>query len=172
MRPKNASSQWASPAGLPDISRNDIPEGGTGMLFFHALREADHGVRPDTPGQTHRARHTGPDANEPGQTKCASVTGRFDGLPHLHNKARQRKKSMTNRLDENTLRSRYEEGVAFHNRQKKQRLGETGALMLAVAVYDETMEDRRMAKVAQAAQLFCIGSAFLIPNILFILHGF
>jgi hypothetical protein len=79
---------------------------------------------------------------------------------------------MTNRLDENTLRSRYEEGVAFHNRQKKQRLGETGALMLAVAVYDETMEDRRMAKVAQAAQLFCIGSAFLIPNILFILHGF
>jgi hypothetical protein len=79
---------------------------------------------------------------------------------------------MSNRLDEATLRARYETGVAKHNRQKKQRLGETEALMMAAAIYDETMSDKRMTKVAHAAKLFCIGSAFVLPNLLFMAYAF
>ena len=79
---------------------------------------------------------------------------------------------MSNRLDEATLRARYEAGVTAHNRQKQQRVGETAALMLAVEVFDDVMEDRRMAKVAHAAQLFCIGAAFVLPNVLFIAYAF
>ncbi len=79
---------------------------------------------------------------------------------------------MSNKLDEATLRARYDAGVKAHNRQKKQRVGETGALMLAAAVFDETMADKRMAKAAHAAQLFCIAAAFILPNLLFILYAF
>lgn len=74
---------------------------------------------------------------------------------------------MSNRLDEATLRARYEAGVRAHKRGQQQRVGETAALMMAVEAYDEAVSGRRLAKAAHAAQLFCIAAAFIIPNLLF-----
>lgn len=78
---------------------------------------------------------------------------------------------MTNRLDEATLRARYEAGVRLHTRAKQQRQGETAALMLAVAAYDEAVARKPLARMAHAAQLFCIGAAFVIPNVLFVAYA-
>lgn len=78
---------------------------------------------------------------------------------------------MSNRLDEATLRARYEEGVRLHRRQQQQRRGEVAALAIAVSSYDEIARTRRMEKMAHAAQLFCIAAAFIIPNLLFMAYA-
>lgn len=79
---------------------------------------------------------------------------------------------MTNQLDTATMRARYESGVLAHNRQKQQRAGETRALMLAVEIFDNTVQDRRIAKLAHLAKLFCIASVFVLPNLLIISYAF
>lgn len=78
---------------------------------------------------------------------------------------------MSNRLDEATLRARYEAGVKAHKRQQQQRRGEVTALVIAVSTYDEIARNRRVEKMAHAAQLFCIAAAFVIPNLLFMAYA-
>jgi hypothetical protein len=79
---------------------------------------------------------------------------------------------MTNRLDDATLRARYEAGVQAHNRIRARKIRDGAVVMGAVTVYGESVKVPRMAKLANYAQLFCIAALFVIPNLLFIAYAF
>ena len=80
---------------------------------------------------------------------------------------------MNNRLDEKTLRARYEAGVKAHTWQRQQYYAAVAAVGLVLEAYDDTAsKSRRMAKAAHYAQLFCIAFAFITPNLLFMAYAF
>jgi len=75
---------------------------------------------------------------------------------------------MSNTLDPDTMRMRYEEGVKLHKGTRAQQKGEVLALSMALGGFGEVMSDSKMKRASQMAKLFCIGAVFVIPNLLMI----
>ncbi len=71
------------------------------------------------------------------------------------------------------LDARYEKAKAEIERNREVEMGQAGALMFAAMAYGDTMKSTPMlVKAAHWAKLFCIASAFILPNLLFIRVAF
>ncbi|KUF10044.1 hypothetical protein [Pseudoponticoccus marisrubri] len=79
---------------------------------------------------------------------------------------------MSNRLSEEELRARFNAAKSKIEREKQARTGETAALMLAVAAFDEERRKPRAQKAVHVAQLLCIAFAFITPNVLMMVYAF
>ena len=76
---------------------------------------------------------------------------------------------MSAKTEQQALDKRYAEARADIERNRLIEKGQSGALMFAAMAYGDALEENSLFRTASHwAKLFCIGAAFVIPNLLVI----